>query len=71
MAPGTDHSAAQPALEVGFAAGLFLEPAETVASTAWRELVSCCHKHQGGNSFSAGFENFLSNPVPPFHCFSQ
>lgn len=70
-APRRDHSTARIALEVGFAAGSALEPAEGVSSTAWRALVSRCHKHQGGDSFSAGFENLLSNPVPPLHCFSQ
>lgn len=25
-------------------------------------LVSPCHKHQGGNSFSVGFENFFQTP---------
>lgn len=50
-------------LEVGFAVGSALETATA--------LVPRCHKHRGGNSSSAGFENFLSNPVPPLHCLSQ
>lgn len=43
----------------------------TVPSTPWRTVVSCCHKRQGGNSCSAGLENFLSNPVPPLQCFGN
>jgi len=70
-APRRDHSTAQPSPEAGFAAGSAPELAGALSNRAWRALVSYCRKQQGGNSFSVGFENFLSNPVPPLHCFSR